>query len=86
MKDDINLLIIIAAILVLTLIIACSYQFKKGEDQWNNGYCSCGGHWEYEQTIEDEDNITYIYHCDNCGKTIEIKEAQAFINTIKYGT
>lgn len=86
MKDDINLLIIIFAIIILVLIIVCSLQYKKNESQWNNGYCSCGGHWEYEQTIEDEDNITYIYRCDNCGKTIEVKEIQAFINTIKNGT
>lgn len=86
MKDDISLLIVILGIIILVLIIVCSRQYKENKNYWNDGYCSCGGHWEYEQAIEDGDNITYIYRCDNCGETIEVKEVQVFVNTIKNGT
>ena len=86
MKDDITLLIVIFVVIILVLIAIYSYQYEKNKSQWNNGYCSCGGHWEYTQAKEDEDGHTsYIYTCDNCGKTIEVKEIQAFVDTIKSG-
>ena len=85
MKDDINLLIIIFAVIIIILIAIYGHEYEKNKSEWNNGYCSCGGHWEYEQSVEDGDNTTYIYHCDNCGKTIEVEEVQAFVVTIKNG-
>ena len=85
MKDGINFLVIILIAIILVLIVFYSQQYEKNKSQWNNGYCSCGGHWEYEQAIEDGDNTTHIYRCDNCGKTIEVNEVQAFVVTIESG-
>ena len=81
MKDNINLLIIILAAIILILLAIYGHEYEKNKNEWNNGYCSCGGHWKYEQSVED----TYIYRCDNCGKTIEVEEVQAFVVTIKNG-
>lgn len=85
MKDDINLLIVIFAVIIIILIAIYGHEYEKNKNEWNNGYCSCGGHWKYKQSVEDGDNTTYIYRCDNCGKTIEVEEVQAFVVTIKNG-
>lgn len=34
--------------------------------------CSCGGQYEYEQTIGHAYSTGYIYKCNNCGRIIEI--------------
>ena len=41
---------------------------------WNNGYCDCGGRWEYEQAVGHKSTTSYIYVCDKCGNRIEISE------------
>lgn len=40
--------------------------------EYNDGNCSCGGHYEYSQAIGHRMSTTYIYTCDKCGKPIEI--------------
>ena len=45
---------------------------EHDEKLWNNGYCECGGHFEYEQAVGHQYSTTYIYTCDSCGKHIEI--------------
>ena len=43
---------------------------------WNDGYCTCGGKWEYvdtEKTVHGTDGdihttTQYVYKCDGCGK------------------
>ena len=86
MKDKINPFYIILIIIIIILIIFYGRYFEQNKNQWNNGYCSCGGHWEYSQAVEDKDNNSiYIYRCDKCGKTIEVGEIQDFVVTIKRG-
>lgn len=72
-----------AVILLLEIIAGCIAIFAIGlgvtkctneryEAIWNNGYCECGGHWAYEQAVGHIYHTTYVYHCDTCGKRIEI--------------
>lgn len=65
MKDSfiiIELLVIIVFIFVLAIGMgACD------ESKWNNGYCQCGGRWEYEQAVGHRHSTSYIYICDKCG-------------------
>lgn len=41
--------------------------------KWNNGYCDCGGHWEYVQSTYHDSWTGYVYKCDTCGKSHEFK-------------
>lgn len=85
MKDNITPLIIGIFILILLFIVFIGYNFDQNKDLWNDGYCSCGGHWEYEVAVEHGDSTTYIYHCDKCENLIEIEEFHALLNDIKKG-
>ena len=35
---------------------------------WNDGYCECGGKWEYQQAIGHEYTTSYQYRCNKCGR------------------
>ena len=67
-KDDklIASLIGLGIFLVLLFIL----DFCR-ESKWNNGYCECGGRWEYQQAIGHQYTTSYQYKCDECGKYIE---------------
>lgn len=64
------LAIFILAIGVLLLCVKCAKQ--NSEAKYNNGYCSCGGHYEYVESVGHMYNTTYIYYCDKCGHKIEL--------------
>lgn len=75
MKDIISyiasiLAIFILAIGVLILCVKCAKQ--NSEKKYNNGYCPCGGHYEYVESVGHMYNTTYIYSCDKCGHKIEL--------------
>ena len=55
---------------VLMCAVKCSYEHE--EKKWNNGYCECGGHFEYEQAVGHQGFTSYLYRCDSCGKHIEL--------------
>lgn len=65
---------------VIVLVILCALWFShvrhEEEKTWNNGFCSCGGHWEYMQPIGHAYNTDYIYKCDKCGKTHEFSKVR----------
>lgn len=42
--------------------------------KWNDGYCSCGGKWEYQQAVGHRYETMYLYQCDTCGRTEEFYE------------
>ena len=49
--------------------------FHTNDDKvWNNGRCSCGGEWVYEQAIGHKYDTDYIYKCDKCGTRYEFDE------------
>ena len=66
--------------LMIILFIADSKADKKA---WNNGFCECGGRWEYVDILHNvnyvkdygyQDNKKYIYKCNKCGKMHEFNE------------
>ena len=75
MKETISyiatiLAIFILAIGVLLLCVKCMKQDSK--EKYNNGYCPCGGHYEYVEAVGHQAYTTYIYSCDKCGNKIEL--------------
>ena len=64
---------------VAALIIA-SYNYDK--KIWNNGFCSCGGKWEYvdsQSKVHGTDgniwtSTSYIYKCNRCGSRHEFEQ------------
>ena len=56
------------------IIGAVKCENEQDEKEWNNGYCECGGHFEYEQAVGHQCSTSFIYTCDSCGKHIEIWE------------
>lgn len=61
--------VIFIAIMVLILIII----YSNDSSTWNDGYCSCGGKWEYRQAVGHQAGTNYIYKCDTCGKVHEFE-------------
>lgn len=71
---------ILFILLMIILFIADSKADKKA---WNNGFCECGGRWEYVDILHNvnyvkdygyQDNKKYIYKCNKCGKMHEFNE------------
>lgn len=67
-------------ILFILLMIILFIADKKA---WNNGFCECGGRWEYVDILHNvnyvkdygyQDDIKYIYKCNKCGKMHEFNE------------
>ena len=78
MKDVI--LAISGFILFIALIFAvligiynyCEHeQYKKDVVTWNDGYCQCGGEWEYQQAVGHQVSTEYIYKCNKCNALFE---------------
>jgi hypothetical protein len=65
--DDLVAKLFLLGICIVLLIIFCYYR----ESKWNNGYCECGGKWEYQQAIGHQYTTNYQYKCDKCGKIEE---------------
>ena len=71
---------ILFILLMIILFIADSKADKKA---WNNGFCECGGRWEYVDILHNvnyvkdygfQENKKYIYKCNKCGKMHEFNE------------
>lgn len=68
---------LIALIVVILIIIAICIGSPKisqhnSDILWNDGYCQCGGHYEYQQAVGHFAVTNYIYMCDNCKSIIEV--------------
>lgn len=70
MDDNIKLSIIIILICV-ALMVGCHI---VDNISWNNGKCSCGGSWEYQQAVGHRYSTNYVYKCDKCGKIAEFMD------------
>ena len=69
MKDWGELIGALIPIIVVILLVFVAYSVNV--NQWNDGYCSCGGKWVYQEAVGHGYNTTYIYKCDKCGKVKE---------------
>lgn len=70
-KSKIGVFIIPALFLLLIIMLSIA-----DEKTWNNGFCSCGGRWEYMQPIGHAYSTYYIYKCDKCGKMHEFSKVR----------
>ena len=46
--------------------------YKEAEgnhDRWNNGYCECGGQYQFSSATNYRGSRDYYYTCDRCGHT-----------------
>ena len=78
MKDtvyDIIQVVLGFVFLVGIIIGAVKCSNNQDREEWNNGYCECGGHWVYEQAVGHAYRTSYLYRCDECGKTLEVWSA-----------
>lgn len=73
----------IPILFILLMIILFIADFKADKKAWNNGFCECGGRWEYVDILHNvnyvkdygyQDNKKYIYKCNKCGKMHEFNE------------
>ena len=67
-------------LIALIILIILLFIFRGINDSgWNNGYCSCGGKWLYQQAIGHRYETVYLYECDTCGKIQEFYKKYAEI-------
>lgn len=71
-------IVFIGVIITIILILAMLESFN-----WNDGYCSCGGKWEYEQAVGHNYSTGYIYKCNRCGKRLEVSSMKEGIGTVE---
>lgn len=69
-KDGASFITGIFCIVIIALLFFIG-QLIDGT-KWNNGVCSCGGHYVYEQSVGHRYTSSHIYKCDKCGKIIEL--------------
>lgn len=62
------------AILLAIIVILWVLDNVVSENQYNNGICSCGGTFKYEQAVGHRYETRYLYICDKCGRSIEISQ------------
>lgn len=66
---------IIAILLTLVITFGLTtmlYKEQEGNhDRWNNGYCECGGQYQFSSTTNWHGSKDYYYTCDKCGHTEE---------------
>lgn len=74
---------IVPIIFILLIILLFIVDSKADKKAWNNGFCECGGRWEYVDILHNvnyvkdygyHDNKKYIYKCNKCGKMHEFNE------------
>lgn len=74
MKDELMVYGGMGLIFVIIIIVMFGIVGVIDNEKWNDGHCTCGGNWEYQQAVGHHVTTTYIYECDQCGKIIEINE------------
>ena len=72
-KDLMQIVIILLCVIAVAIGLII-WSNKVESDRWNNGYCSCGGHYEYTQAVGHAYTTSYIYTCDKCGNTVELSK------------
>lgn len=81
LKEDIDVIILtlgaimISTIVVFIVVLGFGYmEYRYDSRKWNNGYCSCGGKWEFSQPIVSQSGLLYVYQCDSCGRIYDFQE------------
>lgn len=69
---------IIASLCVLAvtfgLTVLMYSEAQSSNDRWNNGYCECGGQYQFSSATHWRTSKDYYYTCDKCGHTEEFSK------------
>ena len=66
--------IIASLCVILVAFGATVLMYREAEnanDRWNNGYCECGGQYQFSSATNWRGSKNYYYTCDKCGHTEE---------------
>lgn len=63
--------ILIALVIAFGLATLIYKEAEGNRNRWNNGYCECGGQYQFSSATQWRSSKTYYYTCDKCGRTEE---------------
>ena len=63
--------ILIALAIAFGLATLIYKEAKGNRNRWNNGYCECGGEYQFSSATNYRGSKAYYYTCDKCGHTEE---------------
>jgi len=76
-KDrDYSILILIFLLLfgISAAVFSGMIERNRSKDNWNNGYCKCGGKLDFESA----DKHSGYFSCEECGKIITIDKGYLY--------
>lgn len=68
----------VVAVLLALCFLCVSYEAGMDGEMWNDGYCPCGGKWEFSNATHIRGGELYYYHCEDCGNTIKTHTPQKY--------
>ena len=63
--------ILIAVAIAFGLATLIYKEAEGNRNRWNNGYCECGGKYQFSSATNYRGSKDYYYTCDKCGHTEE---------------
>ena len=67
-----KIIAILVALAIAFGVATLLYKDAEGDhDRWNNGYCECGGQYQFSNATNYRGSKDYYYTCDKCGHTEE---------------
>lgn len=67
-----RIIAVLVAIAIGFGVATLLYKEAEGNhDRWNNGYCECGGQYQFSSATNWRGSKDYYYTCDKCGHTEE---------------
>ena len=63
--------ILIALAIAFGLATLIYKEAEGNRNRWNNGYCECGGEYQFSSATNWHGSKNYYYTCDKCGHTEE---------------
>lgn len=67
-----KIIAILVALAIAFGVATLLYKDAEGDhDRWNNGYCECGGQYQFSSATNYRGSKDYYYTCDKCGHTEE---------------
>lgn len=67
-----KIIAILVALAIAFGVATLLYKNAEGDhDRWNNGYCECGGQYQFSSATNYRGSKDYYYTCDKCGHTEE---------------
>lgn len=61
--------ILVAVAIAFGIVTLIYKEAESDHDRWNNGYCECGGRYQFSSATNWRGSKNYYYTCDKCGHT-----------------